>query len=133
VDETHGATDRKRAHHLEMQNSPSVAYHADAYQEYITEEWVSSERQAFMSSMIPAQLPHHDPPDEMPPSVEQPYDAMSAGAFTGAREPVKDICHFFSAGKHCRYGDRCRFRHTFEPTRGKFQSRMSNKQVVRNK
>ena len=31
VDETHGATDRKRAYHLEMQNSPSVAYHADAY------------------------------------------------------------------------------------------------------
>ena len=82
VDESHGATDRKRAYHLEMQNSPDVAYHADAYQEYINEEWVSSERQAFRSTIMPALMHSGDPPDELPPSVEQPYDAMSAGAST---------------------------------------------------
>ena len=58
--DSHSVHDRKRAYHLQLQSAPSNAYQTEIFQEYVNEEWVDSERQAFMSHLMPSQIaPYH--------------------------------------------------------------------------
>ena len=83
-DDSHSVHDRKRAYHLQLQSAPSNAYQTEIFQEYVNEDWVDSERQAFLSRVMPSQIAPHDSP------CQDGTGAMMEAHFAGSL-PLREV------------------------------------------